>query len=114
MEKLQRVFKPIFEEMLQRGLIERRAHKVSGAIKLDLLLDALDARFMSYGGAYAEDLAEMILQGMNVETESPEVLKAFLIGFNGGQTATESGAARMNLADGLAGFSAVGRREDEE
>ena len=114
MEKLQRVFKPMFEEMLEKGLLTHRDYKVVNPIKLEMLLDALDARFMAYGGASAEDLAGMILQGLGVSVEDPGILEAYVIGFRGGQVATESGAERMDLSCNRMEYSAVGEYEEAE
>ncbi len=114
MEKLQRIFKPMFEEMLERGLLERRSRNVEGEIDLETLLDCLDARILAYGGASAEDLAEMILQGLNIEFDQPEVIEAYVVGFRGGQVAARSGADLMDLGGHLSEASAVGIRAARE
>ena len=101
-------------EMLEKGILERRTYKVIHGIKLEMLLDALDARFLSYGGGCAEDLAEMILRGLDINADRPEVVEAYVIGFRSGQVASESGAERMDLGCRLMEYSAVGEHKDEE
>ena len=115
MEKSQRIFKPLFEEAMARGLLKHRVGKRDNESKLETMIDALDARAISWGGLTAEDLAEFLLQAMNINPENPKAIEAYVIGFYSGQKITDMGAELMELtARGLSEISVVGESEEGE
>ena len=115
MEKTQRIFKPLFEEAMARGLLKHRVGKRDNESKLEMMIDALDARAMSWGGLAAEDLAEILLQAMNINPENPKAVEAYVIGFYSGQKTTDLGADVMELsARNLSELSVVGESEEAE